>query len=111
MTELRKRMIREHAPAGPVEGTEREYLRRSPTGRLRYDLPDQLTERKVEDYILHVREDLGVAKGDFDPIWAGRLSSSTSIRSAMNGPCSSKKVRKPRRKRLRPSAVTRTVAA
>ena len=33
--------------------------------------PDQLSERNVEDYILYVRDDLGVAKGTFAPMFAG----------------------------------------
>ena len=33
--------------------------------------PDQLSERKVEDYILYVRDELGVAKGTFSPIFFG----------------------------------------
>jgi hypothetical protein len=33
--------------------------------------PDQLSERKVEDCILYVRDELGVAKGTFAPMFAG----------------------------------------
>ena len=33
--------------------------------------PDHLSERKVEDYLLYVRDDLGVAKGTFAPVFAG----------------------------------------
>jgi hypothetical protein len=33
--------------------------------------PDQLTERKVEDYLLYVRDELGVAKGTLEPLVAG----------------------------------------
>ena len=33
--------------------------------------PDQLTERQVQHYILYVRDDLGVAKGTFAPIFYG----------------------------------------
>jgi hypothetical protein len=33
--------------------------------------PDQLTERQVQDYLLYVRDELGVAKGTFAPILAG----------------------------------------
>ena len=33
--------------------------------------PDQLSERNVEDYILYVRDELGVAKGTLAPIFAG----------------------------------------
>jgi hypothetical protein len=33
--------------------------------------PDCLTERQVQDYILYVRDELGVAKGTFAPMFAG----------------------------------------
>jgi hypothetical protein len=70
MTELRKRMIRDMRLAGLVEGTQREYVRAVCHLTGYYMIPpDQLNERKVEDYILYVRDDLGVAKGTFDPIW------------------------------------------
>ena len=32
--------------------------------------PDQLCQRQVEDYILHVRDDFGRGQGDVHPIWA-----------------------------------------
>jgi hypothetical protein len=32
---------------------------------------DRLTERQVQEYILYVRDDLGVAKGTFAPLFAG----------------------------------------
>jgi len=55
-----------------VEGTRREYLRAVHQLAAYYmALPDQLTERKVEDYLLYVRDELGVAKGTFAPIFAG----------------------------------------
>ena len=71
MTELRRRMIRDLLLAGLVEGTRREYLRAVRQLAAYYMIrPDQLSERQVEDYILYVRDDLGVAKGTFDPMWA-----------------------------------------
>jgi hypothetical protein len=71
MTELRKRRIRDLQLAGLVEGTRREYLRAVRQLAAYYMIsPAQLSERQVEDYILYVRDDLGVAKGTFDPIWA-----------------------------------------
>jgi integrase/recombinase XerD len=58
--------------AGLVEGTQREYLRAVHQLAAYYMIsPDRLTERNVEDYILYVRDHLGVAKGTFAPIWAG----------------------------------------
>lgn len=72
MSELRNRMIRDMQLAGLVEGTRREYLRAVRQLVAYYMVPpDRLTERQVEDYILYVRDDLGVAKGTFAPILAG----------------------------------------
>ncbi len=71
MTELRKRMMRDMRLAGLVDGTRREYVRAVRQLAGYYMIPpDQLSERKVENYILHVRDDLAVAKGTFDPMWA-----------------------------------------
>ena len=101
MPELSKRMIRDMQLAGLVEGTRREDLRGVRQLAAFYMVsPEQLSERKVEDYVLHVRDDLGVAKGDVRPRCSTGSSSSTSIRSATTGLCSRKKVRKPRRERL-----------
>ncbi len=33
--------------------------------------PDQLSERQVQQYILYVRDELGIAKGTFSPLFAG----------------------------------------
>ena len=57
--------------AGLVEGTRREmWAVYQLTGYYRIS-PDNLNERKVEDYLLYVRDELGVAKGTFAPIVAG----------------------------------------
>ena len=72
MSELRNRMIRDMQLAGLVEGSRREYLRAVRQLAAYYMVsPDQLSERKVEDYLLYVRDDLGVAKGTFAPMFAG----------------------------------------
>ena len=72
MSELRNRMIRDMQLAGLVEGTRREYLRAVRQLAAYYMIsPDQLSERNVEDYLLYVRDELGVAKGTFAPIFAG----------------------------------------
>ena len=72
MSELSNRMIRDMKLAGLVEGTRREYLRAVRQLAAYYLVsPDQLSERKVEDYLLYVRDDLGVAKGTFAPMFAG----------------------------------------
>ncbi len=72
MSELSNRMIRDMQLAGLVEGTRREYLRGVRQLSAYYMVsPDQLSERNVEDYLLYVRDDLGVAKGTFAPMFAG----------------------------------------
>ena len=72
MSELRNRMIRDMQLAGLVEGTRREYLKAVRQLTAYYMIsPDQLSERNVEDYILYVRDELGVAKGTFAPIFFG----------------------------------------
>ncbi len=72
MSELSNRMIRDMKLAGLVDGTSRQYLRAVRQLTAYYMVPpDRLTERQVEDYILYVRDDLGVAKGTFAPLLAG----------------------------------------
>jgi len=72
MSKLRKRMIRDMELAGLVEGTRREYLRAVRQLAAYYMVsPHQLSERHVEDYLLYVRDELGVAKGTFAPIFFG----------------------------------------
>lgn len=72
MSELRNRMIRDMQLAGLVEGTRREYLRAVRQLAAYYMVsPDHLSERNVENYILYVRDELGVAKGTFAPLFAG----------------------------------------
>jgi hypothetical protein len=65
-------MIQDLKLAGLVEGTRREYLRAVRQLTAYYMVsPDRLIERQVQDYILYVRDDLGVAKGTFAPLLAG----------------------------------------
>lgn len=72
MSELSNRMIQDMKLAGLVDGTRREYLRAVRQLTAYYMVsPDRLSERQVQDYILFVRDDLGVAKGTFAPILAG----------------------------------------
>src|SRR5580704_17520947 len=72
MSELRNRMIRDMRLAGLVEGTRGEYLRAVRQLTAYYMVaPDRLSERNVEDYLLYVRDELGVAKGTFAPIFFG----------------------------------------
>ena len=70
MSELSNRMIRDMQLAGLVEGTRREYLRGVRQLAAYYMVsPDQLSERKVEDYLLYVGCDRASAK-DFHEIRA-----------------------------------------
>ncbi len=72
MSELRNRMIQDIKLAGLVEGTAREYLRAVRQLAAYYMVaPDRISERQVQDYILYVRDELGVAKGTFAPLLAG----------------------------------------
>jgi integrase/recombinase XerD len=72
MSELRNRMIGDLKLAGLVEGTSEAYLRAVYQLAGYYMIPpDQLSERQVQDYLLYVRDDLGVAKGTFAPIFFG----------------------------------------
>ena len=74
MSELSNRMIRDMQLAGLVEGSRREYLRAVRQLAAYYMVsPDRLSERKIEDYLLYVRDDLGVAKGTFAPMFAGLM--------------------------------------
>ena len=72
MSELRNRMIQDMKLAGLVEGTRRVYVRAVRQLTAYYMVsPDRLSEREIQDYILYVRDELGVAKGTFAPILAG----------------------------------------
>jgi hypothetical protein len=72
MSELRNRMIQDMKLAGLVDGTRREYLRAVRQLAAYYMVsPDRLAERQVLEYLLFVRDELGVAKGTFAPIVAG----------------------------------------
>jgi len=72
MSKLRNRMIQDMQLAGLVEGTKREYLRAVRQLAAYYMIsPDHLSERHVEKYLLYVRDELGVAKGTFIPIFFG----------------------------------------
>jgi len=72
MSKLKTRMIRDMQLAGLCEGTRREYLRVVRQLAAYYMIsPDQLSERNVEKYILYVRDELGVARGTFVPMFFG----------------------------------------
>jgi hypothetical protein len=72
MSELSNRMLRDMQLAGLVQGTRQQYLRAVRQLAAYYMVPpDRLSERQVEQYVLYVRDELGVAKGTFEPIVAG----------------------------------------
>ena len=72
MSELRDRMVQDLKLAGLADGTGEAYLRAVRQLATYYMAPpDRLTERQVQDYILYVRDDLGIAKGTFEPLFAG----------------------------------------
>ena len=112
MSELRDRMIRDMQLAGLVEGTRTEYLRAVRQLAASYMLsPDRLSERNVEDYLLYVRDELGVAKGTFAPIFFG-LKFFYVQTLGYNWPLfTKKKSASPAGSGCPTSAVTRTAAA
>ncbi len=72
MTELRTRMIEDMQLAGLSQGTQESYVRvvRQLAGH--YNLsPDRITERQVQDYLMHLREVRKVAKGTFQAHFFG----------------------------------------
>ena len=72
MSDLSNRMTRDLHLAGLVEGTQQLYVRAVRQLTAYYLVsPDRLNERQVENYLLYVRDELGVAKGTFEPIVAG----------------------------------------
>jgi hypothetical protein len=72
MSKLRNRMIQDMQLAGLVEGSQQQYLRAVRQLTAYYMVsPDQLSEGDVEKYLLYVRDELGVAKGTFSPIFFG----------------------------------------
>jgi hypothetical protein len=71
MSELRNRMAQDLKLAGLNQGTQEVYLRAVRQLAAYYMVaPDRLHERQVQDYVLYVRDELGVAKGTFEPMFA-----------------------------------------
>ena len=72
MSRLRNRMIQDMKLAGLVEGTQDQYLRAVRQLTAYYMIsPDQLSQRHVEKYLLYIRDELGVARGTFVPMFFG----------------------------------------
>ena len=72
MTELRKRMIEDMQLAGLSQGTQDAYVRvvRQLAGHFRLS-PDRITERQLRDYLIHLRDVRGIAKGTFQQHFFG----------------------------------------
>jgi site-specific recombinase XerD len=66
MTELRKRMIEDIQLAGLSQSTQEAYVRsvRKLAEHFRLS-PDRITERQLRDYLIHLRDVRGFAKGTF----------------------------------------------
>jgi hypothetical protein len=72
MSKLRDRMIPDMKLAGLADGTQDQYLRAVHQLTAYYMVPpDHLSERNVEKYLLYIRDELGVAKGTFAPVFFG----------------------------------------
>jgi len=72
MSELKDRMIEDLRLAGLSDGTQRRYLQAvRQLAAYHMVAPDRLSERQVQDYLLYVRDDLGIAKGTFAPLFFG----------------------------------------
>jgi integrase/recombinase XerD len=112
MSELRDRMIQDLKLAGLAEGTGREYLRAVRQLAAYYGVrPDQLTERQVQDYLLYVRDELGVAKGTFEPLLAGLKFFYLHTLGYEWALFTQKKCASPARSGCRTSAATKIAAA
>lgn len=72
MTPLRMRMIDDMVAAGLSANTQAAYIRavRGLAKHYRRS-PDELSEAEVRSYLLHLRDERGVAHGTFQPYHAG----------------------------------------
>ena len=72
MTPLRKRMIDDMISSGLTANTQAAYFRavRGLAAHYRRS-PDELSEAEVRSYLLHLRDERGVAHGTFQPYHAG----------------------------------------
>jgi integrase/recombinase XerD len=72
MTPLRKRMIDDMVAAGLMANTQAAYIQ-AVRGLAKHTRrsPDSLSESDVRGYLLHLRDERGVAQGTFRPYHAG----------------------------------------
>lgn len=72
MSQLRERMTEDLKLAGLAPRTCTRYLQAVQQLAAYYMVPpNQLSQRQVQQYLLYVRDELGVAKGTFEPLLAG----------------------------------------
>lgn len=72
MTELRERMIADMVSAGLAASTKAVYLQGVRSLAAYYGRsPDQLNEGEVRSYLLHLRDERGVAHGTYQPHHGG----------------------------------------
>ncbi len=72
MTDLRKRMIEDMQLAGLSQGTLEAYVRSVRQLAEHFHLsPDRITERQLRDYLIHLRDVRGIAKGTFQQHFFG----------------------------------------
>ena len=71
MTPLRQRMIDDMVAAGLAPATQAAYIQAVRGLAKHYHRsPDELTEAEVRGYLLHLRDERGVAHGTFQPAHA-----------------------------------------
>ena len=72
MTELRKRLIEDIQLAGLSQSTQEAYIRSVRQLAKHFRLsPDRITERQLRDYLIHLRDVRGFAKGTFQQHFFG----------------------------------------
>ena len=72
MTSLRPCMVDDMVSAGLAANTQAAYIRAVHGLAKRYrGSPDELSEAQVRSYLLHLRNERGVARGTFQPYHAG----------------------------------------
>ena len=95
MTPLRQRMLDDMRLAGFAQRTRDVYIQAVRRLAAHYKRsPDLLSEEEVRTYLLHLRDERGVARGTFKTNHAASASS-MRVRSIATGPYSPKKTRAP----------------
>ena len=98
---LRERMIGDMELAGLTCRTQQTYISAVALLQAHYGIrPDRLSEKKVLQYIIWLRDEKGVAKGTFQTNWYGLKFFYYRMLCVDWALFTRKKVRQPRRKRL-----------